>query len=138
MPRTRAKPAARPRHRQLTIRQILAWADDFHRRTGHWPIATSGRIPFRDESWGAINAALARGHRGLSGGGSLARLLKTHPTVPNTNGIRIRLTWPTIARVPMVPGLCKMLTRTIILALLAWPVMVLSYFSKLLPIVGLR
>jgi hypothetical protein len=56
----------------------------------------------------------------------------------NTNGTRIRLTWPTIARVPMVAGLGKMLTRTIILAPLAWLVMGLFYFSKVLPIVGIR
>jgi uncharacterized membrane protein YdbT with pleckstrin-like domain len=62
----------------------------------------------------------------------------THPTPLNANGTRIRLTWPTIARVPMVAGLGKMLTHTIILAPLAWLVMGLFYFSKVLPIVGIR
>jgi len=61
-----------------------------------------------------------------------------NPPLLNTNGTRIRLTWPTIARVPMVASLGKMLTRTIILAPLAWIVMGLFYFSKVLPIVGIR
>jgi uncharacterized membrane protein YdbT with pleckstrin-like domain len=60
------------------------------------------------------------------------------PPSTNPNGTRIRLTWPTVARVPMIAGLGKMLTRTIILAPLAWLVMGLFYFSKVFPIVGIR
>jgi hypothetical protein len=62
----------------------------------------------------------------------------TLPVPLDTNGTRIRLTWPTIARVPMVAGLGKMLNNTIILAPLGWLVMGLFYFSKVLPIVGIR
>lgn len=71
------------RPRNLTIAHILKWADDFHRRARRWPIASDGRIPLRDESWGAINVALGRGNRGLPGGSSLAKLLKLHRGVPN-------------------------------------------------------
>ncbi len=60
----------------LTLRNILAWADAHHRRTGAWPKTKSG--PVREapvENWSAINAALDQGVRGLSGGSSLARCL---------------------------------------------------------------
>jgi hypothetical protein len=60
----------------LTVGQILAWADEYHRRTGRWPRASSGRV--RDqpqENWGRIDRALRKGVRGLAGGTSLARLL---------------------------------------------------------------
>jgi hypothetical protein len=69
-------PVRRP---PLSIEQILAWADAHHARTGVWPTAHSG--PAADapvETWGAINNALTRGHRGLPRGDSLARLLDRH------------------------------------------------------------
>ena len=56
----------------------------------------------------------------------------------NPNGTRIRLVWPTVARVPILAGLGKMLTKTIILAPLAWLVMAIPYFSKIMLIVGIR
>lgn len=60
----------------LTIKQILAWADAYHDRIGHWPNATSGRVAEDDsESWVAINAALIHGLRGLKAGSSLPDLL---------------------------------------------------------------
>ncbi|MBW3541452.1 MAG: hypothetical protein KY476_14390 [Planctomycetes bacterium] len=65
--------AAVPR---LTVKQILAWADAHHRRTGQWPRRTSGAIADApDETWAAINAALKHGRRGLTGGSTLPRLL---------------------------------------------------------------
>jgi hypothetical protein len=61
---------------RYTIRQILGWADAFHRRTGRWPTSDSGAI--RDtngETWMAVDVALRNGQRGLPGGSSLAQLL---------------------------------------------------------------
>ena len=60
----------------LTVRNILAWADAHHRRTGAWPNINSGAVrEVPVENWRAINNALYRGTRGLSGGSSLAKLL---------------------------------------------------------------
>jgi hypothetical protein len=69
-------PASRP---PLTVEQILAWADAHQRRTGQWPGVLSGAIPeSAGENWRAVNLALDRGFRGLSGGDSLARVLARH------------------------------------------------------------
>ncbi len=60
----------------LTLRTILAWADEHHRHTGDWPKIHAGAVREAPaENWSAINSALARGSRGLSGGSSLAKLL---------------------------------------------------------------
>jgi hypothetical protein len=74
--RGRPLPLPRPRPR-LTIRQILAWADTFHRRTGRWPAQLSrGPVaPGRDETWLALDNALRTGTRGQPGGDSLPRVL---------------------------------------------------------------
>ena len=61
------------------MRQILAWADAFHARHGHWPHVRSG--PIEDapgETWAAVESALRSGCRGFPGGSSLYRLLKKH------------------------------------------------------------
>jgi hypothetical protein len=63
----------------LTVAQVLRWADEHRRRTGRWPSAMSG--PVRGApglTWLAVDMALRSGHRGLPGGGSLARLLDEH------------------------------------------------------------
>jgi hypothetical protein len=66
----------RRRKPKVTIAQILAWADDHHRRTGQWPHADSGPITGANtETWRGIEHALCDGRRGLPAGGSLARLL---------------------------------------------------------------
>jgi hypothetical protein len=68
----------------LTQKQILAWADAHHRRTGTWPTGDSGSVVgAHGETWKGIIAALAIGRRGLPGGSSLARLLATHRGVRN-------------------------------------------------------
>ena len=68
----------------LTLKQILAWADAHHRRTGHWPHNTSGPIlDAPGETWLAIHTALQKGQRGLPGGSSLAKLLAKHRGVRN-------------------------------------------------------
>jgi hypothetical protein len=69
---------SRPRHKpRLTVKQILAWADDHYRRTGRWPTTTSGKhvLAAPAETWVAISMALRLGHRGLRPGDSLPILL---------------------------------------------------------------
>jgi len=58
------------RHRfhppNLTIPQILAWAEAFLARTGQWPEPRSGPIPEAPgESWRIIEGALRTSGRGL-------------------------------------------------------------------------
>jgi hypothetical protein len=61
---------------ELTVEQILAWADAHHARLGRWPDLRSGAVSEAPGlSWAVIDEALRRGYRGLSGGGTLARLL---------------------------------------------------------------
>ncbi len=63
----------------LTEKQILAWADEQHARTGRWPTqATGAVIAAPQESWDSIDRALRHGRRGLPGGDSLSRLLHRH------------------------------------------------------------
>ncbi len=61
---------------ELSVRQILAWADDFHERASKWPVQKSGPIAGSlGEKWVNIDKALRYGRRGLPGGSSLAQLL---------------------------------------------------------------
>jgi hypothetical protein len=83
MARWRRKRPPRYRRPDLTVARILTWADDYHRRNGRWPRHSSGRIRPFDETWHAINMALTRGHRGLPGGSSLAKLLAAERGVRN-------------------------------------------------------
>ncbi|MFQ5462431.1 MAG: hypothetical protein ACE5E5_07360 [Phycisphaerae bacterium] len=71
------------RHRQfppkLTIKQILQWADRYHRTYKTWPSDRSGPIKGVDgETWRTVNQALVDGRRGLRGGSSLAKVLDRH------------------------------------------------------------
>src|SRR2546422_791984 len=51
---------------RLTVRQVLAWARAYRRRTGKWPAQRSGPIAEApDETWQGIDAALRYGRRGL-------------------------------------------------------------------------
>ena len=60
----------------LTKEQILSWVDAHLERTEQWPTADSGPIDgVVGETWQNIDAALAKGRRGLVGGSSLAQLL---------------------------------------------------------------
>jgi hypothetical protein len=69
---------------RLTLKQILAWADEFHTRTGGWPKETSGTIPDADgETWFAVDRALRAGVRGFPGGSSLPQVLDRHRGVRN-------------------------------------------------------
>ena len=75
----------------LTIKQILKWADAHHKKTGQWPKVKSGSVPGTlGERWNAIDIALTRGLRGLPNGSSLAKLLseiKTGDKVVTSGGI---------------------------------------------------
>ncbi len=65
----------------LTERQILSWADAHHRRTGAWPKMSSGKIRGQQLTWSAVNQALEKGNRGLTGKKTLAQLLKQRKRV---------------------------------------------------------
>jgi hypothetical protein len=69
---------------KLTVEGILTWADAHRAAAGAWPIEDSGPVRSASgENWRAISGALARGHRGLPGGSSLACLLAEHRGVRN-------------------------------------------------------
>jgi hypothetical protein len=72
----------------LTVKQILRWADEHHRRTGQWPQGESGVIgQAAPQTWRQIDRALREGLRGLSPGSSLARLLAEKRGVRNLQGL---------------------------------------------------
>jgi hypothetical protein len=61
---------------KLTEEQVLGWADAHRARMGRWPDQWSGSIAEAEgETWGAVNAALREGLRGLTGGDTVHRLL---------------------------------------------------------------
>jgi hypothetical protein len=63
----------------LSVEEVLAWADAFFARTGDWPSQKSGEIPEAPgETWLLVTAALAFGLRGFPGGGSIPRFLDEH------------------------------------------------------------
>jgi hypothetical protein len=70
--------------RPLTEKQILAWADAHHERTGKWPTIKSGRVGGR-ESWGNLHNCLMGG---LEGGRSLAKFLWEERGVLNRHSMR--------------------------------------------------
>jgi hypothetical protein len=77
--------------RPLTIEQILAWADAHYERMGKWPQSESDG-PVLDapvETWKAIQMALVKGHRGLPGGSSLAKLLEEKRHVLNLSNLPV-------------------------------------------------
>ncbi len=60
----------------LDVERILRWADAHRTATGRWPDRRSGPVGGADgETWSAIDTALRRGRRGLTGGSSLTGLL---------------------------------------------------------------
>jgi hypothetical protein len=74
----------------LTVAQLLRWADAHHKRTGQWPIRTSGAVlGVPNETWAAVDAALRVGARGLTGGSSLARLLARRREVRNIHDLPV-------------------------------------------------
>ena len=66
----------------LTVEQILAWADAYHRRTGRWPGRSSGPVSEAPaENWAALTLALRNGYRGLPRGTRLHTLLGNRPAL---------------------------------------------------------
>jgi hypothetical protein len=64
-------------HTQLSIAQVLAWADEHHARTGGWPSTSSGPVSVAAaETWRGIDQSLRQGLRGLPPGETLRRLLR--------------------------------------------------------------
>src|SRR5262245_9173747 len=57
---------------------------------------------------------------------------------PEVGEAKIREAYPSVAAWPAIAGLGQALTRTMILAPLAWMIMALAYFGKLLPFVARR
>ena len=81
-------PLQQSRHAPLTTRQILAWADAHHTRTGRWPNSWSGPITDAPgETWELVSNALMLGQPGLPGGSSVARLLATERGVRNIKAL---------------------------------------------------
>jgi len=77
------------RQPQLSVKQILAWADAYHARTGKWPISSSGPVGTgTDEKWSMIDNALRHGRRGLPANQSLHRLLLRYRGVPPPKPVR--------------------------------------------------
>jgi hypothetical protein len=72
----------------LSVEQVLTWVDAFRARTGRWPTRESGAIAEAPgECWMAVDRAMYKGHRGFSGGSSLARLLAQERGVRNIGGL---------------------------------------------------
>lgn len=70
---------SRTRRTVIYTNQILAWADAFKERHGRWPLNTDGAAEGSPNmTWCAVDQALVKGHRGLSPGQSLAKLLLIH------------------------------------------------------------
>lgn len=59
----------------LSPEKIIDWAQEYHESFGRWPTSKSGDVPGTTENWRKIDAALKQGHRGLTKGDSLAKLL---------------------------------------------------------------
>jgi hypothetical protein len=73
---------------ELSVPQILDWADAHHARTGQWPNVNSGEVAENpNEKWRGLDMDLRRGFRGLDGGSSLARLLAEARGVRNGKGL---------------------------------------------------
>jgi hypothetical protein len=57
---------------------------------------------------------------------------------PDFGEAMIRQAWPSVTTMPGVATLCEKMMRTIILAPLAWAILALPYFKKVLPITAKR
>jgi hypothetical protein len=68
----------------LSIAQILRWADRPPQQTGDWPAHNSGTVATAPgETWSAFNFSLTYGRRGMPGGMTLAQLLAGQRGVRN-------------------------------------------------------
>lgn len=84
-------PTRAPKPR-LGLEWVLSRARSHHDCFGSWPRSDSGAVvDSPGETWSAVDLALRRGHRGLPGGSSVARLLHAELGVP-TRAAKPRLT----------------------------------------------
>ena len=61
----------------LTLKNVLEWADAHHARTGKWPLHNSGVVPeCRAITWGTINRRLRQGRLGQPKGTTLSKWLR--------------------------------------------------------------
>jgi len=68
----------------LTVEQILEWADRYHETHGSYPQRNIEVIEGTGgETWEGVNRALVHGRRGLPGNSSLAKLFEAHRGVHN-------------------------------------------------------
>ena len=75
---------------RLRIKEIIRWAKLTFDATGRWPTSLDGPVEGAPgETWGAINAALSFGQRGLPGGSTLYQVLHRYFNVPaNRSSVR--------------------------------------------------
>ena len=84
---------------ELSIEQILGWADGFHSRVGRWPKRDDGKIAEGlGLKWQSVENALRLGLHGLPGGSSLVQLLAERRGYRNIAGLpklsfRTMLAW---------------------------------------------
>jgi len=67
----------------LTVEEILGWADEHNEKNGEFPNRNSGEIEGTNETWKDIDNSLKNGKRGLTGKSSLVKLLVKHREVKN-------------------------------------------------------
>src|SRR5260370_38076131 len=72
-PKKRRPPRLREKRTELTVEQILAWADAHHQRTGRWPTKTTGPVAETlKKTWLGGDSALRAGGPGFPGARPLA------------------------------------------------------------------
>ncbi len=93
---------------RLGLRQVLAWADAHHQRTGHWPNAESGMIAEAPgETWKAVDTALEKGLRGFPGGSTLGQCWPRTGVFATGSGCRgygTETSWPGPTLITSVPA----------------------------------
>lgn len=94
-----AKIKSGPTRRDLTIKQVLEWADLHHMRTGQWPHRETGRLCEAPAlTWGTIDRRLRQGELDSNHPVSLVELLRQHRGVWDSRGksrltVRLILKW---------------------------------------------
>ena len=72
----------------LSVEQILKWADDYKKKNAEYPNTRSGKIEGTEETWTGINTALIRGTRQLPKDMSLAKVFAKN------RGLRVKRALP--------------------------------------------
>ena len=72
----------------LTEKMIIQYAEKHYERSGVWPTRNSGPVPgTKGDTWRKIDTAMRNGHRSLTKGNSLARLLMREKGVRNCSDL---------------------------------------------------